>query len=301
MSMKHKMLISLMVVAMLAAIGTAPVGTAAAAPAEVGNRDAVIGDVKAIGGTVFTLTTPERGDVQVQTTDRTRYRAKDNPDFSGADLKIGDRVAVQGRWQDGKLQANVVGLIPAELRDKAMGQVQSISGSTMAITKPDGSALSVTTTAATKYHAKGIENPALADIKVGDVIIATGVLKNDTLTASHVGFQTPRAQTGPLTPGKIATINGGTLTLEQPFGQSLTVTTDASTFVVQRGEDGLVVINVSDLKVGDAVAVLGVRSSDGTSIAAKTILAGDGEGLGNILKNRAPRLQQPKLPFGPRN
>jgi hypothetical protein len=290
--MKHKLLMSLVVVAVL----LATVGTAAAAPVEVGNRDALIGEVTAISGATFTLATPERGDVQVQTTDRTRYRAKDDPDFSLADLKVGDRVAVQGRWQDGKLQANVVGLIPPELRDKATGLVQSITGSTMAITKPDGSSLSVATNAGSKFHAKRIENPSLADIKVGDVIIATGVLEDDTLTASHVGFQTPRAKTGPLAAGKIATINSGTLTLDQPFGQSLTVTTDANTFVVQRGEDGLVVIAVSDLKVGDGIAVLGVRSGDGKSIAAKAILAGDGEGLGKGLGNR-----QPKLPLGLRN
>jgi Domain of unknown function (DUF5666) len=295
--MKHRVLMSLMVVVLLLAMA----GTSAAAPAEVGNRDGVVGDVKSISGTVFTLSTPERGDVQVQTTARTRYRAKDNPHFSLADLKVGDRVAVQGRWQDGKLQANMVGLIPAELRDKAMGQVQSIAGSTIAITKPDGSALSVVTTAETKFHARGIENPSPANIKVGDVIIATGVLEDDTLTASQVGFQTPRAKTGPMAAGKIATINGSTLALQQPFGQTLTVTTDANTFVVQRGEDGLVVSSVSDLKVGDGVAVLGVRSSDGKSIAAKAILARDGAGLGSIVKNRSPRVQQPKLPFGPRN
>jgi hypothetical protein len=262
----------------------------------VGNRDAQIGEVTAISGATFTLATPQRGDVQVQTTDRTRYRAKDNSNFSLADLKVGDRVAVQGRWRDGKLQANVVGLIPPELRDKATGLVQSITGSTLVLTKPDGSSLSVATTAETKYHAQGIENPSLADIQVGDVIIATGILEGDTLTASHVGFHTPRAKTGPLAAGKIATIKSGTLTLDQPFGQSLTVTTDANTFVVQRGEDGLVVIAVSDLKVGDGVAVLGVRSSDGKSIAAKAILAGNGEGFGKGLGNR-----QPKLPLGVRN
>jgi hypothetical protein len=295
--MKPKWLMSLMVVALL----LAAVGTAAAAPAEVGNRDTVIGDVKAISGTAFTLTTPARGDVQVQTTDRTRYRTKDNSNFSLADLKVDDRVAVQGRWQDGKLHANVVGLIPAELRDKAMGQVQSIAGTTIAITKPDGSALSVATTAATKYHAKGSANPALADIKVGDIVVVVGQLDGDTLTAAQMGFQTPRAKTGPMAAGKIAAINGGTLTLEQPFGQVLTLTTDANTFVVQRSADGPVVTNVSDLQVGDGVVVLGVRSSDGKSIAAKAIMVGDGAGLGKVLGNRLPRVQRPQLPLGPRN
>ncbi len=295
--MKHKLLMSLLVGVLLLATG----GTAAAAPAEVGNRDGVSGDVKSISGAAFTLTTPERGDVQVQTTDRTRYRAKGNPDFSLDDLKVGDRVAVQGRWQDGKLQANLVGLIPDELRDKVMGQVQAVTGSTIAITKPDGSSLEVATTDETKYHAQGVADPALADIKPGDVIIATGKLAGDTLTASHVGFQTPRAKIGPLAAGKIVAINGGTLTLEQPFGQSLTVTTDTNTFVVQRGEDGLVVITVAALKVGDGVAVLGVRSSYGKSIVAKAIMAGDGEGPGKVLNNRQPAAKQPALPFGPRN
>lgn len=295
--MKHKWLMSVVVVVLM----LAAVGTVAAAPAEIVVRDAVMGDVKSISGTVFTVTTPERGDVQVQTTDQTRYRAKDNPNFSLADLQVGDRVAVQGRWQDGKLQANVVGLIPAELRDKALGQVQSIAGGTIALTKPDGSTLNVATTTVTKYHARGIENPSLADIKAGDIVIVVGQLNGSTLTAAQIGFQTPRARTGPLAAGNIAAINGGTLTLQQPFGQSMTVTTDANTFVVQRGADGLTVISVSDLQVGDGVAVLGVRSSDGKSITAKAIMAGDGEGLGQALGNRLPRVQLPKLPFGLRN
>lgn len=295
--MKHKLVLGLIVVALL----LAAVGTAAAAPAEVGGRDVVLGDVMAIDGSLFTVATAQRGDVQVQTTDRTRYRAKDQANFSAADLKLGDRVLVQGRWQAGKLQANVVGLIPVALRDKALGQVQSISGTTIALIRPDGGALNVATNGETKYHAKGIENPTLADIKVGDIVIAVGQLNGDTLTASHVGFQAPRAKTGPLAIGKIAAINGGTLTLQQPFGQSLTVTTDPGTFVVQRGEDGLTVISVSDLKVGDGVAVLGVRSSDGQSVAAKTIVVGDGEGLGKVLGNRLPREQQPVSPLGPRS
>ena len=56
--MKHKVVISLFVVALL----LATVGVAAAAPAEASRTDTVIGDVKSINGTIFTLTTKERGD-----------------------------------------------------------------------------------------------------------------------------------------------------------------------------------------------------------------------------------------------
>jgi hypothetical protein len=269
----------------------ATVGVAAAAPtattAPAPRTDAVIGDVKSINGAIFTLATPQRGDVQIQTTDRTRFRAKDNASFSLADLKVGDRVTVQGRWQDAKLQANVVILIPVNLRDKALGQVQSITGSTLAIIKAEGGTLNVATTAATKFHAKGLQNPTLADIKVGDIVAVIGQLNGDTLTASHVGFHTPREKIGPAARGKISAINGGTLTLQQPFGQTLTVTTDANTFVVKRGEDGMQVIKVSDLTVGEGIAVLGIRSSDGKSIAAKVIIAGKGEDAGGTPQPKA--------------
>jgi hypothetical protein len=286
--MKHKIVISLLVAALM----LATVGVAAAAPADAPRTDAprtdtVIGEVKSINGTAFTVTTKARGDVPIQTTDRTRFRAKDDANFSLADLKVGDRVTVQGRWQDAKLQANVVILIPANLRDKALGQVQSITGSTLAIIKAEGGTLNVATTAETKYHAKGIQNPTLADIKVGDIIAVVGQLNGATLTASHVGFHTPRAKIGPAARGKISALNGGTLTLQQPFGQTLTVTTDANTFVIKRGDDGMQIVKVSDLTVGEGIAVLGIRSSDGKSISAKVIIAGKGE-------EAAP---QPKVPM----
>jgi hypothetical protein len=289
--MKHKVVISLVVVALL----LASVSVVTAAPAEAPRIDTVIGDVKSMNDAVFTVTTKERGDVQIQTTDRTRFRSKDNVNFSLSDLKVGDRVTVRGRWLDAKLQANVVILIPANLRDKALGQVQSITGSTLAIIKAEGGPLNVMTTATTQYHAKGLQNPTFADIKVGDIVVVVGQLNGDMLTASHVGFHTPREKVGPAARGKISAINGGTLTLVQPFGQTLTVTTDANTFVVKRSEEGMQVIKVSDLTVGEGIAVLGVRSSDGKTISAKAIIAGKGEDAGPT-----PQLQQPKLPAGQR-
>jgi len=185
----------------------------------------------------------------------------------------------------------VVILVPANLRDKALGQVQSITGSTLVIIKAEGGTLNVVTTADTKFHAKGIQNPTLADIKVGDIVVVVGQLNGDTLTASHVGFHTPREKIGPAARGKISAINGGTITLQQPFGQSLTVATDANTFVVKRTDNGMEVIKVSDLAVGEGIAVLGIRSSDGKSIAAKAIIVGKGEDASPQSQPKAPLSQ----------
>jgi len=289
--MKHKVAISLIVVALLLATVGVAAAAPTAAPATPPRTDIVLGDVKSINGAAFVVATIARGDVSIQTTDRTRFRAKDNANFSLADLKVGDRVTVQGRWQDAKLQANVVILVPANLRDKALGQVQSITGSTLVIIKAEGGTLNVVTTADTKFHAKGIQNPMLADIKVGDIVVVVGQLNGDTLTASHVGFHTPREKIGPAARGKISAINGGTITLQQPFGQSLTVATDANTFVVKRTDNGMEVIKVSDLAVGEGIAVLGIRSSDGKSIAAKAIIAGKGEDASPQSQPKAPLSQ----------
>jgi len=289
--MKHKVAISLIVVALLLATVGVAAAAPTAAPATPPRTHIVLGDVKSINGAAFVVATIARGDVSIQTTDRTRFRAKDNANFSLADLKVGDRVTVQGRWQDAKLQANVVILVPANLRDKALGQVQSITGSTLVIIKAEGGTLNVVTTADTKFHAKGIQNPTLADIKVGDIVVVVGQLNGDTLTASHVGFHTPREKIGPAARGKISAINGGTITLQQPFGQSLTVATDANTFVVKRTDNGMEVIKVSDLAVGEGIAVLGIRSSDGKSIAAKAIIAGKGEDASPQSQPKAPLSQ----------
>ena len=295
--MKTKLFVSLVVVALLA--GT--VGVAAAAPAptpaiQVGPGNTVAGDVTAINADVLTLHTLQGDSVTVQANARTRYRAKDNPNFTLADIQINDRLIVRGQWVGGRLHANLITLVPADLRDVAAGKVTAINGATLVVTKRDGTSLNVLTTNDTVYHSPNIQNPTFADIKVGDMVEAAGVLNGDTLAAGQVRFNTPPVHTpGPITLGRIASINGSTLTLNQPFGETLTVNTDANTFVVQRGQGGPQVISLSDLAVGEGVMVIGPRSSDGSSIAARVILAGAGQ---PAAVNPGRGSAQPQAPFG---
>jgi hypothetical protein len=295
--MKTKLFVSLLVVALLAAT----VGVAAAAPApapttQAGARNTVAGDVTAVEANVLTLHTLQGDSVTVQTNARTRYRAKDNPNFTLANIQINDRLIVNGQWVGGRLHANLIALVPADMHDGVAGRVASINGATLVVTKRDGSSLNVLTTSDTVYHNPNIQTPAFADIKVGDMLQAAGVLNGDTLTAAQVRFNTPPARTpGPIALGKIASINGNTLTLSQPFGETLTVNTDASTFVVQRGQGGPHVISLSDLTVGEGVMVIGPRSSDGSSITARVILAGAGQAT---TVNPGRGSVQPQAPFG---
>jgi len=278
--MKTKLFVSLVVVAMLLAVVGAAAAAPAPAPQDAQRIDAIMGDVKSITGTLLTVQSMERGELQVQTNDQTRFRSKAGFDITLADIQVGDRITARGYWQDGKLVAGAVVLIPANLRDKVGGKVASINGTTIVVTKRDGSTVNVATNAQTKFHTKDNPNATLADVKVGDVLEAIGQLDSTTLTASHVLFNTPPARTpGPIGAGKIEAINGTAITLQLGFGETLTVNTNANTFFVKRGDGSPQVIPLADLKVGDGILAIGPRSSDNASIDARVIVVGKGAQL----------------------
>ncbi len=266
--MKTKVMLSLVVVAML--LASVGVNAASAAPVQVDRPNVVTGEVKAINGATLSIARGQGPELQVLTDAQTRYHTRDNSPLTLADIQVGDVLTVRGRWQNGQLLARDVLLMP----DRAGGIVTAITGTTLAITKLDGSALNVATTSTTKFLTKDNPNAQFSDIKVGDVIEAVGALNGSTLTASRVSFHTPIERTGPVALGKISAIGSNSLTLNIGFGRELTVNVSSSTFIVKRDGQGGQVIGLSDLTVGENVLVIGVRSSDGTSMDAKTIIAG---------------------------
>ncbi|MBI5564457.1 MAG: hypothetical protein HY870_06155 [Chloroflexi bacterium] len=272
--MKTKVLMSLVVVAVLmASVGVAaaaPMAVPMAAPAQVDRPNVAVGQVKSISGATLTIARGQGPELQVVTDAQTRFLAKDNANLTLADIQVGDSITARGQWQNGQLLARQVLLMP----DRAGGMVTAITGTTLAITKLDGSALSVATTSTTKFQTKDNPNAQFSDINVGDLIEAAGELNGNTLTATRVGFRTPIEKTGPFALGKISAVNSNSLTLNIGFGRDLTVNVSSSTFIVKRDGQGGQVIQLSDLTVGENVLVIGVRSSDGSSMDAKTIIAG---------------------------
>lgn len=51
------------------------------------------------------------------------------------------------------------------------GQVTAIEGTTLIVKTPDGER-QVTTSDETRFHIRGVEDPTIADVKVGDYILA---------------------------------------------------------------------------------------------------------------------------------
>jgi hypothetical protein len=267
-NMKTKFFAGLLVVAML----LASVGVAVAAPVEV-KAGQIAGNVTAINGNTLTVQTLKQGEVKVQTDANTRFHMKDNPQASLADVKVGDLITARGKRTNAVLHANVVVIIPANLRDLVAGKVQAISGSTIVITKKDGSTVNVATSANTKFHSPNKPAATLADVKVGDLLEAAGVLSGNTLDAGQVRFHSPRQPTGPIAFGLINSVSGKTLTLDS----GLTVNFSDSTLIVKRGPDGATVGSATDLVKGAPIMVIGLRSADGKSMNAVAIVIGKGK------------------------
>ncbi len=237
------------------------------------------GEITAIDGDALTVQTEQRGATTVQITGRTRFRAKGDPNFTLADLKVGDVIAAQGRFTGDKtLEARRVILVPADLADTARGKVTAIDGGTITIEDKDGSAIEVVTSEDTKFRVKGVEDATLADVKVDMLLGAAGRFDaSGSLIAGQVlagPMPERKGQGGPIQGGEVSEVNGGEIVIDYIDGSSLTVTTDATTLVIQRGNDGPATGSLSDVTAGSRIVVMGTPSSDGSRIAARVILVG---------------------------
>ncbi|HEY4691521.1 MAG TPA: DUF5666 domain-containing protein [Anaerolineae bacterium] len=235
------------------------------------------GEVTAINGDALTVQTEHRGTLTVQTDEHTRFRAKGDPGFSFADIKIGDTIAANGRFTgESTLLARVVVLVPADVADAVTGKVTAVNGDEITIEENGDAVVTIITTADTTFRVNGKPGASIEDVQAGTLIAAAGQFDADgALIARHVVARQPRTYDGgPVAGGKVAEVNGGEIVVSYPDGSSLTITTDASTLVIKRGEGGPVLGSLGDVAVGARIVAMGVPSSDGNSLAAKVILIG---------------------------
>jgi hypothetical protein len=247
---------------------------------QLDRRGALVkGEVTAIAGDTLTVQTEQRGTLTVQITGRTRFRAPDDANFTLADIKVGDTLAVRGRFVDDKtLVAQVVQFLPAEVADDVRGRVTAVNGSTITVEDKDGNATDIVTSADTRFRVQGQPDASIDDVKVGMLLGAAGQFDaNGDLVARHVivrDMPERKFKGGPIAGGEVAEVNGGEFVLKYLDGSSLTVTTDASTLVITRGENGPALGSLSDVTEGARIVAMGIPSGDSGSIAARVILIG---------------------------
>ncbi len=261
-------------------------------PAGRGERRGAMlkGEVTAVDGAALSVQTEHRGEVTVQTNANTRFRTPDGEELSLADIQVGDTIGAKGRFTaENTLAARAVVLIPPELADTVRGKVTAIEGNTIAIEDKDGNATDVVTSAETQFRVRGQPDASIDDIEVGMLLSAAGQFDaSRALIAKHIvagEAREPRQRRlpkgGPVAGGQVSKANGDEFVLSYPDDSTLTVTTDASTLVVKRGENGPALGSLSDVSQGARILALGVPSEDGSSLAARVILVGFGRHAGD--------------------
>jgi Domain of unknown function (DUF5666) len=152
--------------------------------------------------------------------------------------------------------------------NSAHGVVTAVSGNTITIKDEQGQVYTVQTGPNTHFR-KDREESKIADIHIGDTIVAAGNLDDQAKTVGAVfvvvltpeqaaRMQQMRADFGKTwTAGKVTAIRDLTLTLERPDKVSQTVAVDENTTFRKGGRGTAEDITFPDIKVGDMVTARG--------------------------------------------
>ena len=139
--------------------------------------------ITAINGNDISLKT-EDGWTRTITVDSGTTYEKADATIAQADLKVGDQIGFRQTLEsDGSWSIDsVVVILP-----HTGGEVTKIDGSTITVSRRDGSTSTITVNAQTKYSVNGDDGAALADVEVGMFLVAEGSKNSDgSLTASLV-------------------------------------------------------------------------------------------------------------------
>lgn len=141
------------------------------------------GTVTAVGGSSLTVSQRDGTTKTINLTSSTTYRLAGQASSKDA-IKVGSVVEAEGTSNsDGSLTASLVEIRPAAV----MGTVTAKTGSTITITDRSGASVTIKVSSSTQYQVAGKTSATLADVAVGNVLVAQGTRNSDgSLTASLV-------------------------------------------------------------------------------------------------------------------
>ncbi len=175
----------------------------------------VAGTITAIAANSITLKTRDGQTATVNLTDNTQFN-KDRQPAKLADFKVGDMIFVRGQssgqntWQAERVaersgmggggMGTGGGMGQGGFRDALgktliVGQIKSINGTQLVITRPDGVDQTITVDENTSFRKQG-ESITLADLKAGDHVFGRGELKNNVFVPAVLNLGDPGMMMG---------------------------------------------------------------------------------------------------------
>jgi hypothetical protein len=158
----------------------------------------VAGTVASVSGSTVTVTGRDGSTSKVVLTSSTTYQLAGEAATKDA-VVAGSQIVARGTLaSDGTLTASSVDVAPAG----SAGTVKEKGTSSLTLTTRDGSTVVVKVTSSTTYQVAGVSSPTLADIDVGDVVMASGTRNADgSLSATIVRSHAAGELGGPGGPG----------------------------------------------------------------------------------------------------
>jgi len=193
--------------------------------------------------------------------------------FRGAGLaraQQGPPEAADRGWGMGGMAAN-----------SAHGTVTALDGNEITVKDEQGQEYKVVTGPNTHFR-KDRQEARLADVHVGDVVVAMGNVDGKTVGAAFLMVLNPQqaaemkkriAEFGKTwTAGKVTAINDLTLTVERPDKATQTIAVDENTLFQKRGRGMQEDITFPDIKVGDLVNARGAMQGNHFMATTLTVM-----------------------------
>ncbi len=166
-----------------------------------GGQRPLFGKITAMREGALEITRPDGQVVTVKLTPQTEFR-KDRQPAKAADFKVGDMVMVRGdENSDHTVTAKLIGsrtggpgggliAIGTLGKDYVIGEVRSIDAPKLTVLRPDNVTQTLELNEETSLR-KGRESITMADIQVGDHVMARGAVQNDVFVPKGVMVMSP--------------------------------------------------------------------------------------------------------------
>jgi len=245
--------------AIILGLALLPLGTAAAQePEDQPGRFLLHGQVLAIEAPALKMKTPA-SEQTVLTDENTRFRVPGVETPSLSDVHVGDHVVIRGeRQEDGSLLASGIGVVTKRdmRRNTRRGRVEAIGERFLTLATPDGE-LIIRVNERTRYRIRGVEDPTLEDIHIGDVVMALGRPDGRGHWIARVVAVIPPERIPVRLKGEVTAVQEDGLTLDIRRGEITVLVNEDTRIRIAGTEEG----SLADIRLGDRAMAVG-RASD---------------------------------------
>jgi hypothetical protein len=233
--------------------------------------DLLRGTVASIEGTALVISTSQ-GERSVLTDEDTTFRVPGVEMATLDDVAVGDHVVVHARpAEDSTLLARVVAVVPVgQEGDIALrGLVTAVEDTTLTVRTRRGE-IAVLADEQTLFRVPGVEDPTIADVQAGQVVLVLGRPEGDESFRAAAVTVVPRGVVvrRHTVHGKVTAVGERTLTVDTPRGEQFVFVDENTRLRMPGVEDP----DFADITPGTWIVAVGSRNEDG-SLQARLIVA----------------------------